>query len=222
MAVAIAPIREPRTRLSRERVLRAAIDLADQGGIESLSIRNLAQELGLKPMSLYHYVANKDEIVKGIVDLVVSEFDSPEEGMDWREALRGSAISAHKALLRHRWAASLMLSGGVSQARLDNMEAILGCLRRGGFSAEMTHHAYHALESHTIGFTLWIVGMALDAETLPDLATSFLRDLPREKFPFLAEHIETHLVPSSEYTGTEFEFGLDLILSSLERILDPA
>jgi AcrR family transcriptional regulator len=199
-------------------VLRAAIELADQRGIESLSIRNLAQELGLKPMSLYHYVANKDEIVSGMLDLVVGEFGSPDEGSDWKEGLRQSSISAYRVLLRHKWAAGLMLSGSASTARLQHMEAVLGTLRRGGFSPEMTHHAYHALESHIVGFTLWVVGMALDAEKLPGLAASFLENLPRDDFPFLAEHIETHLVPSTEYTGSEFEFGLELILNSLERI----
>ena len=206
------------TRLSRERVLRDAVALADARGIESLSMRTLAQELDVGTMSLYHYVANKDELLNGIVDLVASEIESPPDTLDWKAAMRGSAVSAYQVLLRHRWAASLMLSSGASQARLRHTEAMLRCLRRGGFSAEMSHHAFHALEGHIVGFTLWEVGMPIDAENLPRLAASFLRGLARDDFPYLAEHIETHLTEPTEYQGSEFEFGLDLILDGLERI----
>jgi AcrR family transcriptional regulator len=211
--------------MSRERVLRAAVRLADETGIESLTMRKLARGLGVEAMTLYYYVANKEEILAGIVDLVVSEIESPGEGPDghavsWKDSLRRSAISAHEVLMRHRWAAALMLSGSVSEPRMRQMEGILRCLRQAGFSAEMTHHAYHAVESHIMGFTLWLVGMALEAEKRPDLAASFLQGLPRDRFPYLAEHIGTHLLPPSEYTGSEFEFGLDLILDGLERSLD--
>lgn len=210
-----------RTRMTRERVLRAAIGLADEAGIEALSMRKLAKELGVEAMTLYYYVANKEEILHGIVDLVVSEFELPA-GPDWKAGLRRTAISAHAVLMRHPWAASLMLSGNPGEARLRYMESLLGCLRRGGFSAEMTHHAYHALESHISGFTLWLVGMALDAEKLPDLATAFLSQLPANEYPYLAEHIQTHLVEPTEYTGSEFEFGLDLILDGLEAARETA
>ncbi len=215
MAVQTEPSRRPRSPMSRERVLRAAVRLADEAGIESLTMRRLAKELGVEAMTLYYYVANKDEILGGIVDVVASEIEAPADGPDWKE-LRKSAISAHEVLMRHRWAASLMLSS--RHPRLGHMEAVLGCLRRAGFSAEMTHHGYHALESHIMGFTLWLAGMALDAEKLPDLAAEFLRELPRQEFPHVAEHIETHFVKPTEYTGSEFEFGLDLILDGLERI----
>ena len=220
MAVRTESRRELRTSMSRERVLSAAVRLADDAGIEALTMRKLAKELGVEAMTLYYYVPNKDEILKGIVDLVVSEIESPATGPDWKSALRRTAVSGHHVLLRHEWAASLMLSGGASEPRMRYMEGLLGCLRQAGFSAEMTHHAYHALESHIMGFTLWLIGMALEAEKLPDLAASFLRDLPRDRFPYLAEHIGTHLVPPTEYTGSEFEFGLDLILDGLERTLN--
>lgn len=210
--------RDVRIPLSKERVLEAAIRLADEAGIGALTMRRLARELGVEAMTLYHYVANKDELLSGIVDVVVSEIELPASGADWKQGLRQTALSAHDVLLRHRWTASLMLSRGVHPARLRYMEAILGCLRQGGFSPEMTHHAYHAIEGHITGFTLWLVGMDLDPETLPNLAADFLRELPRAEFPFLAEHIETHMAPSTEYTGSEFEFGLDLILDGLERI----
>jgi AcrR family transcriptional regulator len=201
-------------------VLGAAISLADREGIEALTMRRLAQELGVEAMSLYHYVANKDEIVNGMVDIVVEEIELPASGAEWKSALHSLATSAHQTLVRHRWAASRILSqDGVSEARLRYMEAILRTFRTGGFSPLGAHYAYHALESHIMGFTLWQVGMALDSEKLPDLARSFLQELPVDRFPYLAEHIEQHM---AEEPGaiSEFEFGLDLVLDGLERTRD--
>ena len=214
-------IEDRRPPLSRERVLRAAIDLADVGGIESLSMRRLAQELGVEAMSLYYHVANKGDILDGIVDLVVGEFQLPSHDAEWKSAIRATAISAHEVLVRHPWSARLVLSGsGVSMARLRYMDAILGTLRRAGFSAEMTDHAYHALDSHIMGFTLWQVGMNLGTEEdLKDMAGQFLAQLSVEEFPHLAEHIEQHLKPSDPDDVPEFEFGLGLILDGLERLL---
>jgi AcrR family transcriptional regulator len=211
---------ETRVPLSRDRVLEAAIGLADERGIESLTMRRLAQELGVEAMTLYYYVANKDEILNGIVDMVVSEIELPPSEADWRAAIRKSAISAHEILVRHPWSASLVLSdGGVSAARLRLMDAILGTLREAGFSADMTDHAYHALDSHIMGFTLWEVGMNLGSEEdLRGLAVAFLEELPRDELPHLAEHVEQHLKPRSPDDEGEFAFGLDLILDGLERI----
>jgi AcrR family transcriptional regulator len=214
------PREETRAPMSRDRVLDAAIGLADAGGIESLTMRRLAQELGVEAMTLYYYVANKDEILNGIVDMVVSEIELPPSGADWRAAIRKSAISAHEILVRHPWSASLVLSGaGVSSARLRWMDAILGTLRQAGFSADMTDHAYHALDSHIMGFTLWEVGMNLGSEEdLKGLAAAFLEQLPRDELPHLAEHVEQHLKPRGPDDEGEFAFGLDLILDGLERI----
>ncbi|MGH2428981.1 MAG: TetR/AcrR family transcriptional regulator C-terminal domain-containing protein [Candidatus Limnocylindria bacterium] len=210
--------------MSKDRVLRAAIGLADVGGIDSLTMRKLAQELGVEAMSLYYYVANKDDILDGIVDIVVSEFELPSPGADWKAAIRKTAVSAHEVLLRHPWAASLVLSSSrVSEARLRHMDSILGSLRQAGFSAEMTDHAYHALDSHIMGFTLWVVGMNLGSdEDLAALATAFLRELPRDEMPYLAEHVEQHLKERSPDDEGEFAFGLDLILDGLERFRDTA
>ena len=213
---------EPRVPLSRERVLRAAIGLADEGGIESLSMRKLGQRLGVEAMSLYYHAANKDDILDGIVDIVVSEIDVPSGGGDWKAAMRASAISAHEVLLRHPWAASLILSGPtVRPARLRYMDSILGCLREAGFSAEMTDHAYHALDSHIMGFTLWQVGISVGLARLGSVAT-FLHEFPVDKYPHLAEHIQQHLRERSPDDEGEFEFGLDLILDGLEKILGTA
>jgi len=205
-------------------VLSAAIGLADEAGIESLSMRKLGQALGVEAMSLYNHVANKDEILNGIVEIVLDEFELPTPGADWKAALRRTAMSAYEGLVRHPWAASLVLtSTGMSHARLRYMESILGTLRQAGFSAEMTDHGYHALESHIMGFTLWEVGMNLGSrEDLKGLAADFLQELPREKLPYLAEHIEQHLKPRRPDDEGEFAFGLDLILDGLERIRDSA
>ncbi|HEX7197641.1 MAG TPA: TetR/AcrR family transcriptional regulator C-terminal domain-containing protein [Candidatus Limnocylindria bacterium] len=220
MATKPASAAEARAPLTRERVLRAAIDLADEGGIESLSMRRLGQELGVEAMSLYNHVANKDDILNAIVDMVVSEFDLPSREVEWKAALRGSARSAYEVLIRHPWAASLMLSSSrVSQARLRYMDALLGTLREAGFSAELTDHAYHALDSHIMGFTLWVVGMNLGSDDdLAVMAGDFFRDFPRDEMPHLAEHIEQHLKPRNPEDEGEFAFGLDLILDGLERI----
>jgi AcrR family transcriptional regulator len=211
-----------RIPLSRDRVLRAAIDLADAGGIESLTMRKLAQELGVEAMTLYYHVANKDEILNGLVDMVVGEMELPPAGADWKRSLRIAAISAYEVLVRHPWAASLVLSGpGISPARLRHMDAILGTLRNAGFSPEMTDHAYHALDSHIMGFALWVVGMNLGSdENLAALAKDFLQELSREDLPHLAEHIEQHLKPRDPDDEGEFAFGLDLILDGLERARD--
>jgi AcrR family transcriptional regulator len=211
-----------RIPLSRDRVMRAAIDLADAGGIESLTMRRLAQELGVEAMTLYYHVANKDEILNGLVDMVVGEMELPPAGADWKRSLRTAAISAYEVLVRHPWAASLVLSGpGISPARLRHMDAILGTLRNAGFSPEMTDHAYHALDSHIMGFALWVVGMNLGSdENLAALAKDFLQELSREDLPHLAEHIEQHLKPRDPDDEGEFAFGLDLILDGLERARD--
>jgi AcrR family transcriptional regulator len=215
------PTDESRVPLSRERVIDAAIRLADEGGIESLTMRRLAQALGVEAMSLYYHVASKDEILNGIVDVVVSEFRLGLPGADWKAALRTTATSAYEVLLRHPWAASLVLSAtGVSTARLRYMNSILGTLREAGFSADMTDHAYHALESHIMGFTLWEVGMDLGShEELAVLATAFLEELPADEFPYVAEHVHQHLKERNPDDEGEFAFGLDLILDGLERIL---
>lgn len=223
MATQSAPTPEARVPLSRDRVLRAAMVLADESGIESLSMRRLGQALGVEAMSLYNHVANKDDILNAIVDIVESEIELPSPGADWKAALRKTAISYHDVLVRHPWAASLTLSAtGTRPARWRYMNAILGCLREAGFSAEMTDHGYHALESHISGFTLWAVQLQFDPKELPDLAATFLRELPVDDLPYLVEHVHQHLKERSPEDEGAFAFGLDLILDGLERIRDTA
>ena len=185
-------------------------------------MRGLGQRLGVEAMSLYNHVANKDDILGAIVDAVVEDIDQPFDPGAWKAALRRGSISAHEVLLRHPWAAPLLLSGpSVSFARLRHMNVILGNLRGAGFSAELTDHAYHALDSHVMGFTLWAVGISAGLSRLGSVA-SFLETLPVADYPHLAEHIEQHLKPADPEAGTEFEFGLDLILDGLERMLPSA
>jgi AcrR family transcriptional regulator len=209
-----------RTPLSRERVLRAAIALADRGGIEALSMRKLGQELGVEAMSLYNHVANKDDLLDGIADLVAETIDVPAPGADWKTAIRQTAISSHEVFVRHRWACSLMMRRPrVSPVRMRWMEAVLRTLREAGFSPDMTHHAYHALDSHITGFTLWEVSMPFETkEELVAMAQGFLQQIPADEYPYVIEHAEQHIAPSSPNSKSEFEFGLELILDGLEKL----
>ena len=215
------------TRLSRERVLDAAIRLADEGGIESLSMRKLARSLGVEAMSLYNHVANKGDLVDAIVDLVVGEIELPSTGDDWDVAIRKCAISAHEVYLRHPWACSLVMSPtstlAVRTPRLQYMEWLLRRLREAEFSPEQTYHAYHALDSHIVGFTLWQLGHSAGAKTIAggrdfaSFAAAFLLELRAGGYPYAAEHAEQHIDAAGGDGEGEFEFGLDLILDGLKR-----
>jgi AcrR family transcriptional regulator len=217
-----APRIEPRIPLSKERVLRAAVEFADAHGIEALSMRRLAKELGVEAMSLYNHVANKDEILSGIVEIVAGEVEVPSDPANWKTSIRQSAISAHDAFIRHRWSCSLMTSTpSVVPSRMRWMEGVLATLREAGFSPNLTHHAYHALDSHITGFTLWQVSFPFDTrEELLDLAEDFLKQIPVDEYPYVIEHAQEHLAEPDPDEPTEFEFGLDLILDGLERMRD--
>ena len=206
----------PRTPLSKERVLRAAIELADAEGIEALSMRRLAKELGVEAMSLYNHVANKGEILAGIIDLVAGEFDLPSDQSDWKVAMRRNAISSRDVLLRHRWATSIWMTQGGGPARLRNGDWMLRTLREAGFSPELIYHAFHILESYVLGYTLQQLNFPYKGEELAGLAADFLKQIPVEDYPDLVEHIQQHLEPHDEGTGG-FELGLDLILDGLDR-----
>jgi len=216
---------QPRVPLSRERVLDAAIRLADDGGIESLSMRKLARELGVEAMSLYNHIANKGDLVDAIADLVVSEIELPAATEEWDVAVRTCAISAYETFMRHPWACSLVISPtrthAVREPRVRYIEWLLGRLREAGFSPELTYHAYHALDSHILGFTLWHLGHSAAAKDIAgeqdfaDFAATLLEELRADGYPYLAEHAEQHLAGVED--EREFEFGLDLILDGLKR-----
>jgi AcrR family transcriptional regulator len=172
-------------------------------------------------MSLYNHVANKDDILRSILEMVYSEITLPSDESRWKSEIRASAISAYDALRRHRWASSLMMSPHSSTSlRLRWMDAVLRCLRNAGFSAELTCHAYHAIDSHITGFTLWQLSIPFTKEELPIFGAAFLRQLPVDEFPYVAEHIEHHITGLSADGEGEFRFGLDLILDGLERMRD--
>jgi len=217
------PKAEPRARLTRDRVLRAAMDLADEGGIEALTMRKLARALGVEAMSLYHHAANKDDILAGIVDLVVREIELPAREGHWKAAIRASAISAHRVLRRHPWACNLLMSGPrVLPARLRHIDALLGRLGEAGLPAELTDLGYHALDAHILGFTLWEAGYTSGLKGMPSDLATVLRELHIEEYPSLLEHVAYHQRPPSADRKGEFVFGLDLILDGLERARDAA
>jgi AcrR family transcriptional regulator len=207
-----------RTPLTRERVLGAALRLVDEGGVHALSMRKLSRALGVEAMSLYNHVANKDDILDGIVDLVASKVDPPVPGPDWKAALRDHAISHHAALAHHPWAASRwMAAGDPSPLRLRAADGVLRTLREAGFSKELTYHGYHSLVVHVLGFALQEQTVQYSKAELEQRAESFLRNFPADDYPDLAEHIAQHMEPTDDHRGA-FEFGLDLILDGLERL----
>lgn len=210
----------PREPLSAERVLGAALTLADAYGTEALTMRRLGQELGVEAMSLYKHVANKDAILDGIVDLVVGEIHVPAVGTGWKTAMRQRAISAHEVLLRHPWASLLMVSRiNVGPAMLRYVDSTIGSLREAGFSIELADRAWNALDSHIYGFTLQELNFPFSSEEFPEAAKALLPLAPADQYPYLSE-MGTHVI-ESDYDGVvEFEFGLDLVLDGLERLLE--
>jgi AcrR family transcriptional regulator len=207
-----------RARLSRERVLEGALAVADARGAAALTIRSLAEELDVKPMSLYHYVANKEEILDGIVDLVFAEVDLPAAD-DWRIAMRGRAHSMRAALRRHAWAVPLMESrSSPGPATLRHHDAALGVLRRGGFSVAMSAHAFALLDAYIYGFVLQETTLPFEGPAeVPALAEEILATMPEDEYPHFVELAREHVLQPGYDFGDEFEFGLELILDGLER-----
>jgi AcrR family transcriptional regulator len=210
--------REARPALSRERVVSAALAIADAEGIDALSMRRLGAVLGVEAMSLYHYFAGKEELLEAMLDLVYGEIEVPPVDGDWRDSMRRMAISFHDVLLRHRWACGLLMSTvRLSEPRMRHMDNVLRRLREAGLSDTLVDHAYHALDSYVVGFTLWQLPIIAIASRLPDLGRQVLERTSREQFPDLVAHIEYHLTPRSEGERA-FDFGLDLLLEGLERL----
>jgi AcrR family transcriptional regulator len=224
MAVRAPERTKRRAPLTRERVLRAALALADQGGFESLTMRNLAKELGVEAMSLYNHVANKDDLLDGMIDLVFGEIELPPTDVDWKAAMRQRAVSTREALNRHRWAIGLM-EGRSSHgpANLSLHDAVLGCLRAAGFSLEMTVHAYSVQDSYIYGFALQERDMS--SESADDFAAEAQRQMHAYQavladYPHLAEVVGGYVAKAGYDYATEFLFGLDLILDGLDRLRD--
>jgi AcrR family transcriptional regulator len=216
------PAIETRAPLSRERVLETAVTLADRHGIDWLSMRKLADELGVAAMSLYYYVPNKVELIDGMIDIVFGEIEPPSLELDWKTAMRRRAVSTREALNRHRWAVGHMegrTTHGPANLRLH--DAVLGCLRAAGFSIEMTVHAYSVQDAYIYGFALQETDMA--SETPDDFAAEAQRQM-REyeavlaEYPHLVEVVGGHVAKSGYDYAAEFLFGLDLILDGLDRL----
>jgi AcrR family transcriptional regulator len=210
-----------RTPLTRERILRAALMLADGDGIDALSMRNVAQSLGVEAMSLYNHVASKDDLIDGMLDLVIGEIELPKavKTDGWKRALRGRALSAHTVLMRHPWAPILILSRvTVGPANLRYTEATLGCLLQAGFTYAQADHAWNALDAHIHGFTLQKLNFPFDPAEFAAAAQAYLPMIPADTYPHM--HAMSKEVAAGRHAGVlEFTFGLDLILDGLERLL---
>jgi AcrR family transcriptional regulator len=210
---------EARIPLSRDRVLRGALDLADRSGIEAVTMRRLGEELGFEAMSLYRYVANKDDLLDGMLDLVLAEWELPDGEGDWPEAIRTSARSVHDALCRHPWAARLLMTGsGIRPGRLRYMEYLLRRLRDAGFDAESTYHVYHVLDGHIFGFSLWEIAYTTPAVD-ESVVSKLMQTIPWDEYTHLAEHRDQHMNDGPHREVRAFEVGLDLILDGLQKTL---
>ncbi|MFE7874003.1 TetR/AcrR family transcriptional regulator [Micromonospora humida] len=217
-----------RTPLSRDRILRAAVTLADGAGIESLSMRNLAQDLGVVPMALYKHVANKDELLDGMIDVVVGEIEPLTPGVGWQPAIRRRVLSARQVLRRHPWASLAIESRSTATpAVLGYLDSMIGALRAGGLSADLTHHVMHALGSRILGFSQELFDASRQAGRTGPTAPTPPAPLPPEvaaRFPHVAEIATAAAHDTGSVVGAgcddqfEFEFALDLLLDGIERL----
>ncbi len=211
-----------RVPLSKDRVLRAAVALSDSSGIESLSMRNLAEKLGVVPMALYKHVANKEQLLDGMIDVVVGEIDSPVHGTDWKSTARQRILSARQALLRHPWASQVIESKkNPTPVVLEYMDSMIGIFRAGGFSVNLTHHLMHTIGSRVLGFTQELFN---DSRTVdPEMQEVMVREMG-PKFPnvlaiaMAASHEGESVVGPGCDDQLEFEFALDLLLDGFERL----
>ena len=208
-----------RTPLSRERIVEAAVSLADDVGFESWSMRKLAEYLGAAPMALYRHVANKEDLLDGMIDVVFDEIDVPSGQSDWKAEMRHRALETRAALSRHRWANGLMESRthpGPANARYHN--AFMGCLREAGFPFREAVHAYNAVQSYTYGFALQEKYMSFEtAEESVEVARVTIEDHAAE-YPYLAEVLAEFTSSGGYDYDEEFEIALDLVLDSIERL----
>jgi AcrR family transcriptional regulator len=209
-----------RIPLTRERVLQTAIRRADEGGIESLSMRKLGQELGVEAMALYHHFANKEDLIDSMIDLVFGEIGLLHSGSDWRTAMRQRAIAVRDALVRHRWAIGLMESRRrPGPANLRHHDAVIGSLRAGGFDIAMAAHAYSLLDSYIYGFALTKMNLPFEtSDDVAEVAQSMLEPFPAHEYPNMVEILTDHVMKPGYDYGEEFEYGLNLILDGLERV----
>lgn len=207
-----------RLPLSRERVMAEALRMVDEGGLDVLSMRNLAQALQVEAMSLYNHVQNKEHILDGLVELVVSEIEVPTPCGDWRSAMRRRALSAHAVLMRHPWATMLFVSRmNIGPNMLRYVDATIGCLRGAGFSYPMADHAWTSIDAYIYGFTLQKLNFPLDPTEYASSASQFLPLIPAEQFPHLNGMAQE--VIAGRHDGLhQIDFGLELLLDGIERL----
>jgi AcrR family transcriptional regulator len=214
---------ERRVPLTRERVLQAAVDLADRGGIEALSMRKLGQELDVEAMALYRHVRNKDDILDGIVEAIVGQIDDPGPGEDWKSTLRRKVVAARQVMLRHPWAPRVLEERpALGPTVLGYVDSVLGVLLDGGFPLDLAHHALHVMSSRILGFNQDLFDDGGEADQTPEAAAILARSMA-DRYPHL-----TKLALAASHDGglgrcdddVEFYFGLDLILDGLERLRD--
>ena len=223
MATKIDQEAKPRPPLNKERILRAAVALADTDGVESLSMRKIAEELDVVPMALYRHVANKDEMLDGMVDLVVAEIDPPETGLDWKEAMRRRILSARRMLQRHPWGARVLESRTEpTPAVIGYIDEMIGLFLAGGFTIELTHHALHAMGSRMFGFTQELFDDTPEVE--PEIEKEMYEAMA-QAYPNIGQMIAIVMHDDSSRVGErgcddqfEFEFALDLMLDGLEEL----
>ncbi len=210
-----------RERLTRERVLKAALVVADAGGLVSLTIRSLARQLDVKPMSVYYHVANKGEILDALVDIVFSEIELPTPGGDWRAEMERRAHSARTVLAQHRWAIGLLesrLSPG--PANLRHHDTVIATLRQAGFSAEMTAHAYALLDSYVYGFALQEAALPFEGpDSVGEVAGPIMELMTSGEYPSLVDMATSYYLQPGYDFADEFTFGLELVLDGIERRL---
>jgi AcrR family transcriptional regulator len=208
-----------RLPLNRDRILGAALELVDEEGLGALTMRRLGRELGFEAMSLYNYVANKDDVIDGILDTVLAEGRPPAAEGDWATAVRESAISVHDAVRRHPWALSVLLEPShIRPAHLHYMDSLLGRLREAGFSAETTYTAYHVLDAHIFGFSLWENAHTFTGSEPLDMQRTAETIFEGGEYPHLREHAQQHFDEGPHREVSAFELGLDLILDGLKKM----
>ena len=209
----------PRVPLTRERIVAAAIELADAHGVDGLSMRKLAAHLGFEVMSLYNHVANKDDLLDSMVDRVAGEIAGAPAGTGWKPAARTIAMSAHNTLLRHQWVTGLWLKRWPGPNRWRHMETLLSVLADAGLPAELADLGFHAITFHIQGFTQQQLNYAMDARPESELYARFESEATADEFPHVVDHIRYHR--ECEPKHDEFAFVLDLILDGLERSTVP-
>lgn len=211
-----------RTSLTRDRIIAAAIELADQIGVDALTIRKLASALHVKPMTIYYHVAGKEAIIDGMVDSVFNEIDLPNMNIDWKRAIYQRSESARAVLSRHAWAVPLMESRtSPGPATLRQHNAVIACLRNGGLSIAMTAHAYALIDAFIYGFVIQETSLpATSGDEMTGLAESVIDSAHRDEYPSLMELTMEHVLQPGYDFGHEFEFGLNLILNGLDALTD--